>query len=292
MPKRIMPLTDLQVKNAKPKGKNYKLSDGGGLYLLITPTGGKLWRYNYRFDGKEKTLFLKTYPEKSLNAARKDREEARQLLTNGVDPSAVVKAIKEQEQVQKAIDTNTFEKIARQWHEHKRNKWSENHAERLLHRLEIDVFPTIGSKPIVEIERSELVNELRRISARTVETAIRVKAAFYGIFRFALDGGLIKNNPAADLKDIVPRVVHKHMAAPTEPKKVAELVKAIDGFSGSYVTLCALKLTPMLFVRPGELRSMEWSELDLNAAEWNTAATTLPAPRAEIFLEWAIWYGR
>lgn len=269
MPKRIMPLTDLQIKNAKPTEKNYKLSDGGGLYLLITPTGGKLWRYNYRFDGKEKTLFLKTYPEKSLNSARKDREEARQLLTNGVDPGAVVKALKEQDQVQKAIDANTFEKVAREWHEEKKQVWSTNHANRLLHRLELDVFPTIGSRPIVEIERSELVNELRRISARTVETAIRLKVAFSGVFLHALNQGLIKHNPAADLKGIVPRAIHKHMAAPTEPKKVAELVKAIDGFSGSYVTKCALKLTPLLFVRPGELRSMEWSELDLDAAEWN-----------------------
>ena len=276
MPKRIMPLSDIQVRTAKPLEKEYKLSDGYGLYLLITPSGGKLWRMDYRFNGIRKTLFLKSYPDVSLAKARERRDDARQLVANGVDPGAIIKAQKEevkaqkvQEQVQAAIDSNTFEKIAREWHEHKKNKWSDNHAERLLHRLELDVFPTIGNRPIVEIERSELVNELRRIAARTVETAIRIKAAFYGVFRYALDGGLIKNNPAADLKEIVPRVVHKHMAAPTEPKKVAELVKAIDAFSGSYVTKCALKLTPMLFVRPGELRSMEWNELDLDAAEWN-----------------------
>jgi len=316
MPKRIMPLTDLQVKNAKPKDKEYKLSDGSGLYLLITPTGGKLWRYNYRFDGKEKTLFLKTYPEKTLDEARTDRKEARQLLANGVDPGAIIKALKDQKLVKKKLSVDkitfkqaqeasnkarqritnsvdpganekalqikeralkafdagtfaTFENVARDWHEHNKSKWSDNHAERLLHRLELDIFPTIGNRPINEIERSELVNELRRIAARTVETAIRLKTAFYGIFRYALDGDLIKNNPAADLKGIVPKVIHKHMAAPTEPKKVAELLKAIDAFSGSYVTKCALQLTPLLFVRPGELRSMEWNELDLDAAEWN-----------------------
>lgn len=271
MPKKATPLSDVEIKKLKPKETDYKKADGGGLYLLITPSGGKLWRMKYRFDGKEKTLFLGKYPDVTLGKAREQRNKARELLAEGVDPGAAKKAQTAQEQVQKAIDANTFEKVAREWHEHtkKHKEWSDNHAERLLHRLEVDVFPTIGSKPIVDIKRSELVNELRRISTRTIETAIRIKAAFYGVFRYALDQEWIDVNPAADLKNIVPRVAHKHMAAPTEPKKVAELVKAIDGFSGSYVTKCALKLTPLLFVRPGELRSMEWSELDLDAAEWN-----------------------
>jgi hypothetical protein len=216
--------------------------DGGGLYLLVSPSGGKLWRFNYRFDGKEKTLFLKSYPDKSLESARTDRNNARQLLANGVDPGAVVKAQKEQEQVQKAIDANTFEKVAREWHEHKKPEWSDNHADRLLHRLELDIFPFIGSTPIVEITTPELVNLLQRVATRTLETAHRLKIAFHGVFRHALITGIIKSNPAADLRGILPTVKPKHMAAPTEPKKVAELVKAIDGFTGSYVTKCALKM--------------------------------------------------
>lgn len=269
MPKRIMPLSPLEVEKAKPKEKEYKLSDGYGLHLLVTPSGGKLWRYQYRFDDKQTGVAFGTYPEISLADARNRRDEARQLLANGVDPGAVKKSQKAQEQIQNELDANTFEKVARDWHQHNKPDWSDNHADRLLRRLELDIFPYIGSKPIVEIERPEIIELLHRVAVRTLETAHRLKIAFHGVFRYAHNKGLIKHNPSADMRGVLPTVKPKHMAAPTEPKKVAELVKAIDGFTGSYVTKCALQLTAMLFVRPGELRSMEWSELDLDAAEWN-----------------------
>lgn len=269
MPKRIMPLAAIEVEKAKTKANEYKLSDGLGLHLLVTPSGGKLWRFQYRFAEKQKSVALGKFPEISLADARKRRDDARTLLANGVDPDAVKKEQKLLEQLQAEIDANTFEKVAREWHEYKKPEWSEKHAGRLMRRLELDIFPFIGNKPIVTIERPELVNVLQRIATRTAETAIRLKIAFHGVFRYAHNKGIIKHNPAIEFRDVIPKVAVSHMAAPTEPKKVAELMKAIDGFSGSFVTRCALKLTPMFFVRPGELRSMEWSELDLDAAEWN-----------------------
>jgi len=270
MAKPISTLSVLEIeKSLTPKEKEYKKTDGGGLYLLITPSGGKLWRFNYRFDGKHKTLFLGKYPDVTLENARKQRTAVRELLANGVDPGAVKKSQKIQEQIQNELDANTFEKVARDWHQHNKPDWSDNHADRLLRRLELDIFPYIGNKPIVEIERPEIIELLHRVAVRTLETAHRLKIAFHGVFRYAHNKGLIKHNPSADMRGVLPTVKPKHMAAPTEPKKVAELVKAIDGFTGSYVTKCALQLTAMLFVRPGELRSMEWSELDLDAAEWN-----------------------
>ena len=147
MPKRVLPLTDAQVKNAKPKAKEYKLADGGGLYLLVPPTGGKLWRFDYRFNDKRKTLTFKTYPEISLSDARRRRDDARKLVTNGVDPGDVKKA-------QKAIEQargETFKTVTLEWHNQKKAEWSDNHAERLLRRLELDIFPFIGDKPIADI---------------------------------------------------------------------------------------------------------------------------------------------
>jgi len=270
MPKKIKPLAAIEVEKAKPKENDYKLSDGMGLHLLVTPSGGKLWRYQYRFAEKQKSLAFGSYPEITLSDARQRRDDARKLLANGIDPAELKKSRKEQELAQATINANTFEVVARRWHQHKLPEWSKNHADRLLRRLELDVFPSIGNRPIVEMERPELVNELRRISVRTVETAVRLKIAFYGIFRFAVDAGMIKHNPAADLKGVIPSVRPKHMSAPTEPKKVADLIKAIWGFTrASYVTKCALMFAPLVFIRPGELRTAEWSEFDLDGATWN-----------------------
>jgi integrase len=270
MPKRIMQLSFPKVDIAKPKAKEYKLSDGFGLHLLVTPSGGKLWRFQYRFANKQKALAFGPFPEISIADARKRREDARQLVATGIDPGDVKKDLKIQEQAQAAVDANTFEVIARRWHQHKKPEWSTNHSDRLLHRLELDVFPTLGNRPIGDIKRSELVGELRRISARTVETAIRLKIAFYGVFRYALDEDLIDQNPAGDLKGIVPRVKTKHMSAPTQPREVAELIKTLYGFTKTtFITRCALRLAPLVFIRPGELRSAQWSEFDLDGSAWN-----------------------
>ena len=279
MPKRIAPLTDIQVKTAKPQAKDVTIFDGGGLYLLVTPTGGKLWRLKYRFGGKERLMAFGSYPDISLSDARQRREDARKLLANGVDPGEIKKA-------QKAAiieaATYTFEAVAREWHKNSKPEWSQNHAERLLTRLEQDVFPFIGGKQIADIKTPEIVEVLKRVSARTLETAHRVKTALYQIFHYAKLRGKVEINPAADLRKILPSVRHKHMAAPTDPKQVTPLLRAIDAFEGSYVVKCALQIAPLVFVRPGELRKAEWTEIDLDTATWNIPAEKMKMRQAHL----------
>jgi len=268
MPKRIKPLSDIQVKTAKPKAKGYKLSDGRGLYLLVTPSGGKLWRMDYRFDAKRKTLSLKSYPDISLADARKARDDARSLIANGIDPNEVKKSKKVYEQSQ----AETFKVIAVEWHTVFKGKWTEKHSERLLTRLEQDFFPFLGDIPIKEIKAPALLKVLRRVEIRSAEQAHKLRGTCNQIFQYAIASGLIESNPAAGLQGILRPVKHKHMAAPTEPKEVAQLLRAIDEFSGSFVVKCALQLAPMLFVRPGELRKAEWSEINFDKAEWSIPA--------------------
>jgi integrase len=281
MPKRVLELTDMEVKSAKKKDKQYKLTDGKGLYLLVTPTGGKLWRFDYRFDSKRKTLFLKSYPEISLTKAREQRDKAKELLATGIDPDTVIsnkakklqkEELKAVEQEQAVIASNTFEKVARDWHASKVSEWSESHADRLMRQLERDIFPEIGSRHIADVQFTDIVTLLRKVSIRTLETAHRLKIAFHGTFRHAMMHGLITHNPATDFREVLPTVKPKHMAAPTEPKKVAELLRAIDSFSGSFIVKCALQLAPLLFCRPGELRHAEWKEIDFDSATWNIPA--------------------
>ena len=273
MPKRIVPLTDLQLKTAKPKVKEYKLSDGGGLHLLITPSGGKLWRCNYRFDGKQKTLFLKSYPEITLSDARKARDDARQLLANGVDPGAVIKAQKIQVQLQAEIVLNTFEKVAKEWLLKNSPQWSDSHIKTITGRLDRDVFPVFGDRAVTSITRNDVKCLMEKVAARgTIETADRIKLYCRQILRYALNNDMIESNPIDDMKDILAKRVPGHHAALTDPRKVSQLLRAIDGFDGSFVVKCALQLAPLLFVRPGELRAAEWSEIDLDNAEWNIPA--------------------
>ncbi len=273
MPKRIMPLTDLQVKNAKPKEKDFKLSDGGGLYLLITPSGGKLWRLDYSYDGKRKTLFLKSYPEKSLADVRKDRDDARTLLANGVDPGAILKELKSQVRLQSDQDANTFEKVAREWFSKNEAVWSDSHKKTIISRLVREVYPIIGNRPIAEITRGEIIALIRRVESRgVIETADRIKIYCGQIFRYALNLELIPLNPITDMRDVLSKRVAGHHAAITDPKKLAGLMRAIDEFDGSFVVTCALKIAPLIFVRPGELRQMEWSEIDFDSEQWNIPA--------------------
>ncbi|MBJ6750486.1 tyrosine-type recombinase/integrase [Geomonas anaerohicana] len=266
MPKRIPPLTDLQVSKAKAQGKQVTLFDGGGLFVLVTLTGSKLWRFKYRFGGKEKLLSLGSYPEVSIADARGKRTSFRKLLSEGVDPGEVKKA----EKLEKIAQVrNAFETVARDWHARFKSQWSEKHAEQILRRLEQDVFPWIGARPIGEIKAPELLTVLRRIEARSLETAFRVKIACGQVFRYAVAEGRADRDPVADLKGALPPVKNKNFAAPTDPTDVASLLRAIDDYKGSYVVKCAMQLAPLLFVRPGELRHAEWSEIDLEAAEWN-----------------------
>ena len=264
-----MPLSELKIRNAKPKEKFYKLSDSDGLYLHVTEKGGKLWRFRYRFEGKEKLLALGPYPEISLLDARQKRDEARRQLAHGIDPGAVRKAQKQA----KVEDTETVEVIAREWHEKFKSTWTEGHAAKLMRCLERDVFPWIGSRPIKEIKAPELLTVLRRVESRGVlEGAHRVRGICNMIFRYAISTGRAERNPAQDLIGSLPPAKEKHLAAITEPKEVRELLLAIDGYVGSYVVKLALQLSPLVFVRPGELRHMEWKEVDFENALWSIPA--------------------
>lgn len=278
MPKRILPLTDIQIKTAKPRDKEYKLSDGGGLYLLVTPPGGKLWRLKYRFDGKQKGLAFGCYPDVSLADARQRRDDARKLIKNCIDPTEQKKQrIAEAEEM-----AATFKAIAVEWHTVFKDKWTKRHAERLLTRLEQDFFPFLGDVPIKDIKAPALLELLRRVEMRSVEQAHKLRGTCNQIFSYAIASGRADYNPASGLVGAIVPVKHKHMAAPTEPKAVSELLRAIDGFSGSFVVACALKLAPMLFVRPGELRKAEWSEIDFERSQWNIPASKMKMKQPHI----------
>ena len=269
MPKRIIPLTDMKVQKAKSQDKPVSLFDGGGLYLLVTPSGGKLWRFKYRFKNKEKKLAFGSYPEISLQNARQRRENARRLLANDVDPDAVRKAQK-QANVQ---ETETFEVISREWYARFISSWTTGHAETIKNRLERDVFPWIGKRPIAEIKAPEVLKVLQRVESRgTLETAHRIRTICGQVFRYAVATGRAERDPATDLRGALPQPQEKHRAAITEPRKAGELLRAIDGYQGSFVVKCALRFLPLVFTRPGELRHAEWSEIDFENAEWNIPA--------------------
>jgi len=266
MPKRIIPLSDMKVQKAKSKDKIITLFDGGGLFLMITPSGGKLWRFKYRFDGKEKKIAFGSYPEISLLDARQRRDEARRQLANGFDPGEIRK-VQKQASIQ---ETETFEAIAREWHTRFFSTWSEGYAETLLSRLELYIFPWIGKRPIAEIKVPELLAVLQRIESRgKLDTTQRVRIICGQVFRYAVVTGRAERDPTTALKGALPQPQKINRAAITEPTKVGKLLRTIDGYQGSFVVQCALKLAPLLFVRPGELRHAEWEEIDLENAEWN-----------------------
>ncbi|MEI6213376.1 MAG: integrase arm-type DNA-binding domain-containing protein [Desulfuromonadales bacterium] len=261
MPKKIVPLGELQVKNAKAT-----MFDGGGLYLLVTPSGGKLWRFKYRFAGKPKLLSFGSYPEVSLQEARRRRDEARSLVANNTDPSDVRKNL---QAAIVATTENAFEVVAREWYGKFAPTWSDSYAYWVRRRLEQSVFPVIGARPIAELKALDILNVLRKIETVTLETAHRVKFIIGQIFRYAVGSGRAERDLTVDLKGQLPARSKRHHAAITDPKELAGLLRAIDGFKGTYIVKCALQLSPLVFLRPGELRQAEWSEFDLEAAEWN-----------------------
>jgi len=272
-------LSDIAVRNTKAKDKPVKLHDTAGLYLLVNQAG-KYWRLDYRHSGKRKTLALGVYPVVGLRDARERRDEARRLLSAGVDPAAHRKAQKSA----RIKAGETFEVIAREWHAKFSPGWSTSHSERIRDRFEADVFPWIGGRPISEITAPELLSVLRRIEARgALETARRVKQ-FCGLaFRYAISTGRRTDpDPSLSLKGAIPSPKPRHFASITEPKRVGELMRAIEAYQGSFVTRCALRLAPLLFVRPGELRQAEWSEIDLDAAEWKIPPDKMKMKRLHV----------
>ena len=270
-------LTPSAVANAKPRATAYKLSDERGMFLLVQPNGSKWWRWKYRRPdtGKENLLSLGTYPDVSLKRAREKREEARALLSDGVDPGARRAALKRAARV---LAANSFEAIAREWLEVKSGQWVPENASRTLAWLEKHVFPSIGRRPIAELKAPELLDMLRKLVARgTLNTAERVRGMLSTIFRYAISTGRAERDWASDLRGTLPKSTKRHFAALTHPDDVAALLRAIDGYQGSPVTLAALKLAPLLFQRPGELRGAEWAEIDLDKAEWR-----IPAARQKL----------
>ncbi len=279
MPKRITPLSEVKIRTAKPRKNPYKLFDGGGLFLLVTPSGGKLWHFKYRFDKKEKKLALGTYPEISLADARLRRDEARRQVAHGIDPGALRKAQKQAE----TEETETFEVIAREWHAKFTPSWSPGHAATIMSRLERDIFPWIGKRPIAQTKAPELLAVLRRVESRgALESAHRIRTIVGQVFRYAVATGRAERDPSADLKGALPQPGEKHHAAITDPKEVAPLLRAIDGYRGHFVVKCALRLAPLFFVRPGELRNAEWAEVGLDEAVWNIPAHKMKMKQSHI----------
>lgn len=266
-----MALTDVAIRTAKPAAKPYKLSDAGGLYIEITPKGGKWWRYKYRFNGKENRLSLGTYPDTGLKEARAKHAEARKLLAEGIAPSANRKAEKAS---RLGSDANSFEVVAREWiASHMANK-AASHKNKVLRRFELYLFPWIGKQAIADITAPEVLAVIKRIEKLNIlETAHRALQTASQVFRYAVQTGRAVRDVTADLKGALPATSTNHMAAFTEPKDVAELLRAIDGFTGTFTVLCALRIAPLVFVRPSELRMAKWADIDLDAGEWRYLVT-------------------
>ncbi len=266
-----MPLTVTSIRNARPAEKPIKLFDGGGLFLQVMPNGGKWWRLKYRFDGKEKLLSLGIFPDVGLKDARGRRDEARKQLAAHVDPSAHRKAVKSARATGAA---NSFEIIGREWLAKYAPTWAATHSSKVTARLEKDVFPSIGGRAISEITAPEVLSVLRRIEGRgALDTAHRVLQNCGQVFRYAVATGRAVRDPCGDLRGALPPAKHVHFASITEPDEVAELLRAIEGFRGTFVVKCALQLAPMFFVRPGELRKALWADIDLEKAEWRYLVT-------------------
>lgn len=281
-------LTDLECRKAVAKDKPYRLYDTAGLYLEVTPAGAKYWRLKYRVAGKEKRLAIGVYPAVTPKQARLSVAREKEKLQQGRDPAA-------ERRTQKLADKykmgNSFEIVAREWLERRAPLLSAAHVEKVTARLEKNLFPWIGQRPIAEIAAPEILLALRRVEDRgAIHTGKRLLQYAGQVFRYAVATGRCERDVSADLRGALTQAKETHRAAITEPRKVGELLRAIDGYQGSLVVLCALRLSPLLFVRPGELRHAEWSEIDLDQAEWNIPAEKMkmrlphlvPLPRQAI----------
>lgn len=266
-----MPLTDPAIRNAKYGAQPNRLFDERGLYLELSPSGGKWWRFKYRYEGKEKRISLGTYPDVKLKEARELRDDARKLLAQEIDPSEHRKA-KKASRIQEV--TNSFEAVAREWFAKYSTQWTEGHGSRIIRRLERDVFPWVGSLSISDVNAPILLSVIRRIEARgAIETAHRALSNCGQVFRYAIATGRAERDPSADLRGALPPVKEKHFAAVTEPKEVTKLLRVIDDYEGTLIVKCALRLAPLVFVRPGELRQAKWEDINFETAEWRYTVT-------------------
>lgn len=280
MARTTKPLTATEVKNTKPASKQVKLFDGHGLFLLVKPTGSKGWRLKYRFGGKEKLLTLGPYPTVSLADARGKRDAALKLLDRGIDPSLAKKVEKQAKETQQA---NTFKKLAEEWYS-QQETLAESTKYLLWRRLKLDVFPAIGTTPISELTpKMILEGVLRPMEKRNVfEMTHRTKSLVSRIFRYGVACGYVERDITADLRGALKPFKREHLASITDPEKVGPLLRAIDGYDGSFIVKCALRLAPLVFVRPGELRSAEWSEIDFDNALWTIPAEKMKMKQSHI----------
>lgn len=275
MPKKIIPLTDKKIKMAKPLDRPYKLFDGDGLFLLVHSTGGKSWRFKYRFDGNEKMISFGSYPEISLAEARERRQEARKKIEHGIDLCDEKKTAQAEAAAQVE---NLFKTVAIEWHNKCFDTWTPDHATTILRRLERDVFPLIGEKNIDSIKPSDIIELLQVIESRgAIETAHRIKIVCGQVFRYGKACSKTTNNPVIDIDGFLKPAKKVHRAAITDKKEVGGLLRSIDAYEGTFTVKCALQLAPLVFVRPGELRNAEWLEIDLDAALW-----TIPAEKMKM----------
>jgi integrase len=269
-----MPLNIAQIKAAKPAEKPVRMFDEKGLYLEISPTGSKLWRWKYRFNGKEKRLSFGAWPEVSLADARSKTLEKRAILAEGFDPAAVSKAL----EVEQSLNSKTFEEIAREWHSSRVHVWTPGHARRIMRGLEKNIFPWLGLRSFRSMLAPELLVVLRRIEARgAIETAHRELSTCGQIFRYGVANGYCDRDIATDLRGALKPVVHAHHPSITDQDGVADLLRRIDEYQGGNVVRCALRLAPLFFVRPGELRHAEWSEFNIERQEWRIPSEKMKA---------------
>jgi integrase len=278
-----MPLTDRTVKATKTQDKAYKAWDTGGLFLLVAPTGGRLWRFKYRVDGKEKLLALGAYPDVSLKDARLKRDDARRDLSQGVDPGVARKTAKTD---RKDRASNSFEAVAREWYAKEETTWAPAHATRVKRLMERDVFPWLGGEPVADINAPHLLKVLRRIESRdAIDTAHRARGYCGEVFRFAIASGLAERDPAADLRDALKTAKGSHFPAVIDPVRLGGILRAFDAYQGTPIVSAALRMMPMVFVRPGELRTARWADIDLDKAEWrfvtSKTETALVVPLAK-----------
>jgi integrase len=271
-----LPLSDAKVRNAKPSTKRVRLFDERGLYLEVSPAGGKWWRLKYRHRGKEKRLSLGVYPDVSLKTARDRRDDARRLIADGIDPSDNRKETRAA-----AIDraSNSFEVVTREWLAKFASGWAPKHKDRVIRRFERDIFPIIGARAIAEVKAPELLTVLRRIELRNaLHTAHRARGNCSQVFRYAIATGRCERDPSSDLRGALPPKKGEHFAATTDPSKLAGILRAMDGYEGELVVRCALRLAPLVFARPGELRHAEWKDIDLKGAEWRYESSKTKQP--------------
>ena len=261
-----MPLSDVQIRSLKPIARMKRHSDAKGLYLEVSPQGGKWWRLKYRFEGREKRISLGTYPEVSLRDARSKCEDARRLLAAGVDPSVERKA---KRVARASAAKNTFEMTSREWIASRSKNWVPAHAERVTRLFERDLFPRLGKRPIAEITAPELLAVVRTIEERVRETAGRALGSCGQVFRFGMATGRCVADPTLALRGALPTIQSKHFAATTEPKRLGGILRAMDGYAGTPSVCAALRLGPLVFVRPGELRREEWAHISLELGEWH-----------------------